>query len=165
MASYFSSFFDANGVALPPRPFNSPMSHDSDCIQAAMSTTFLNDAVGVLELIPVPLGKQLVHLSALWGRADTNASPTLATTLILRVTDKNGVNVDSAALITPAMNAAQITPLGFYFPLLPSAGALGAIGSGLPAGTAAGYGRLVLKNTAAAATAAAVNFTLFAAWK
>jgi hypothetical protein len=164
MASYFSSFFDANGVALPPRPFNSPMSGDPDCIQAAMSTAFLGDAAGVLELMPVPLGKQLVHIAALWGRADTNGTPTLATALYLRVTDKNGVNVDQL-LYTPVMSAAQATPLSTYFPLQPSAGALGPIGGGLPAGTAAGYGRIVLKNTAAAATAAAVNFTLYASWK
>ena len=163
MASYFSSFFDANGVALPPRPFNSPMSADSDCIQAAMTTTFLNDAAGVLELMPVPLGKQIIHVAVSWGRADTNGTPTLATALYLRVSDKLG-NIVDTLLYTPVMSAAG-GPIGTYFPLQPSAGALGPIGGGLPNGTAAGYGRLVLKNTAAAATAAAVNVTLYAAWK
>lgn len=163
MANFYSSFFDANGVALPPRPFNAPLSNDSDCLQQLMSTTFLGDAVGVLELMPVPLGKQIVHVAVSWGRADTNGTPTLATGLYLRLTDKNGVNVDQL-LYTPVMSAAG-GPIGTYFPLQPSVGALGPIGGGLPAGTAAGYGRLVLKNTAAAATAAAVNFILYAAWK
>lgn len=161
---------DSTGRALPPRPFGAREGFDGDCIPITLTTTFLNDAAGVAEILPIPLGRQLIRVSLTWGRGDTGGSPTYATSLLLRVTDKNGNNVDQL-VSTPVLSAAQATPLVTLIPLLPSTPATNVatgsvtVGSGATNGSQLGYGRLVLQNSAAAATAAQVTLTLLAEWK
>ena len=168
----YSNLFrtSAPGVPLSFRPYSATEALDGDNCVATLTTTLLNDAAGVIELIPVPLGKQLFKVEMAWGRADTSGSPTLAVNLLLRITDKNGVNVDQF-VAAPVLSAAQATPLSVIIPLLPAAAATSSVagsvqvGAGMPAGPAQGMGRLVLQNTAAAATAAQVTFSLLALWK
>jgi hypothetical protein len=168
---YSNLFSTANpGRPLQSRPYNATEAIDGDNAVGVLTTTLLNDAAGVIELIPVPIGKQLYAVQLTWGRGDTSGSPTLATNLLLRVTDKSGNNVDQL-VYAPVLSAAQATTLHIMVPLLPAAQAtsstLGSVqvGAGLAAGPAQSFGRLVLQNTAAAATAAQVNFTIAAQWK
>jgi len=161
------------GRPLSPRPYNALEAIDGDCCSATLTTALEGDAAGVIELIPVPLHKQLVKVEMTWGRADTNGTPLLAANLLLRLTDKLGVNYDSFIVgLTPTLlGAAQATPYGVLIPLLPAAQATASVagsiqcGMGVTGGPAQGFGRIVLQNTAAAATAAQVTFTLYATWK
>jgi hypothetical protein len=172
MSTYYNAtLFDTSGNALSPRPFYGPMDLDGDVAQATLTTAYLGDAAGFFSLMPIPLGKQILTVSLTWARAaDTNGSPTLAQSIVLRTIDGTAAaTVTDTVLATTAnysalgMAAAGTAPTGFILPLLPSTAGSGACGIGIS--NAKPYGYLGLKITATAATAQSALVTMHCTWK
>lgn len=116
-ATTYSALFTTAGVPVNGRPFTAPVGTCVDYINDTIPTTSLDDIGDFRGLIPLPTGKTLVKMEIKAADLDSGGGAALDADLVLRQTDKNGVNTDTIvydASVNSPFSAAISTALAVY---------------------------------------------------
>jgi len=153
MATTYSNRYTSAGVPTSGRPLSKNTGPNDDYVEASYATTDIDEIGEVKYLLSVQCGRDIVYID-LSGTTDmdSNGAPALDMDLYLRTTDKLGNHTD-----TLLFNA------GTFFQSAQTAGAVYRIWCTEPVpNSASGSAHIISKTVAAAATAVAGTFNLYA---
>jgi hypothetical protein len=154
MATTYSTRYNGTtGLPTGGRPLSKNTGPNPDYVVASYATTDIDEIGEIKYLNTVQCGKEIVFLDiSETTDMDSNGAPTLDMDLYLRTTDKLGAHTD-----TILFNA------GTFFQAAQTTGAVYRVwcATKVP-NSAAGYGHIISKTVAAAATAVAGTFNLYA---
>lgn len=152
----YSSLYDSDNLPTAGHPYNPPMGIASAYVLKELATTQLDTAADATYMIPVPCGRTIFLIGRRNEDLDSGGGGALDMDIVLRTTDKNGVNTDTVLINEgTAFNAAR-TALVWE----PIAAATGYI----PA-SATGVGHIICKVVTAASTAQAGDVEIIAFWR
>jgi hypothetical protein len=151
--SYSNRYNQTTGLPVGGRPLSKNTGPNPDYVEASYATTDIDEVGEVKYLLPVQCGKEIVFLDLSdTTDMDSNGAPTLDMDLYLRTTDRLGAHTD-----TLLFNA------GTFFQAAQTTGEVRRVWctEKVP-NSATGYGHIISKTVAAAATAVAGTFNLYA---
>lgn len=154
MATTYSNRYNSTtGLPTGGRPLSKNTGPNPDYVEASYATTDIDEIGEVKYLLPVQCGKEIVYLDiSETTDMDSNGAPALDMDLYLRTTNSAGSHTD-----TLLFNA------GTFFQAAQSAGAVYRVWCTVKVPNSAdGTGHIISKTVAAAATAVAGTFNLFA---